>query len=125
MPDQWIAGTVEENRSWTDQLYSLRIAADGVQFVSGQFARLALDIEGERVARPYSFVNPPGEEVHEFYSILVEEGLLSKRLHMLSPGITSGFPLGESGSSCCRRYQKVLTYGCSPREPELAPICLF
>lgn len=86
MPDQWIAGTVEENRSWTDQLYSLRIAADGVQFVSGQFARLALDIEGERVARPYSFVNPPGEEVHEFYSILVEEGLLSKRLHMLSPG---------------------------------------
>ena len=85
MADQWVSGTVVENRLWTDQLYSLRVAAQGVQFAAGQFTRLALDIDGERIARPYSFVNPPAEPVLEFYSIIVDEGLLSKRLQALRP----------------------------------------
>lgn len=86
MADDWIAGAVAANRRWTDQLYSLRIDAPGVRFAAGQFARLALDLGGERVARPYSFVNAPGAPLLEFYSIVVEEGPLSARLQALEPG---------------------------------------
>ena len=46
-------------RRWTDKLYSLQLTADIAPFTAGQFTRLALDIDGERVARPYSFVNAP------------------------------------------------------------------
>ena len=86
MPDPFIQGVVVENRHWTDQLYSLRIDADVKPFTPGQFGRVALDIGDKRVARPYSFVNAPGEAHHEFYSIIVPEGLLSLRLHALVPG---------------------------------------
>ena len=86
MATEWLTGTVVENRHWTDQLYSLRIDAPGVRFQAGQFGRLALDIDGERVARPYSFVNPPEAVPLEFYSIIVPEGPLSARLEALQPG---------------------------------------
>ncbi len=87
MPDsKFIQGTVVENKHWTDQLYSLKVDADIQAFTPGQFGRLALDIGGKRVARPYSFVNAPGEAHQEFYSIVVSEGLLSMRLHALERG---------------------------------------
>ncbi len=85
MATEWLSGTVVENYHWTDQLYSLRIHAPEVRFVAGQFGRLALDIDGERIARPYSFVNPPEAPYLEFYSIIVPEGPLSSRLESLAP----------------------------------------
>ena len=54
--------------------------------MAGQFGRLALDIDGQRVGRPYSFVNAPHETPLEFYSIIVPEGPLSSRLYKLEPG---------------------------------------
>ncbi|MBA3732423.1 MAG: ferredoxin--NADP(+) reductase, partial [Gammaproteobacteria bacterium] len=54
---RWIEGRVIDNRRWTSQLYSLRIDAPVAPFKAGQFTRLGLDIDGERVGRPYSFVN--------------------------------------------------------------------
>src|SRR5204863_9352741 len=45
-----------------------------------------LDVEGERIARPFSFVNPPAEARLEFYGIVVPEGLLSPALGRLVPG---------------------------------------
>ena len=86
MPTEWLSSTVIENHHWTDQLYSLRVRAPGVQFEAGQFGRLALDINGERIARPYSFVNPPESDILEFYSIIVPEGPLSPQLETLSEG---------------------------------------
>ena len=86
MASEWLEGTIVENRHWTDQLYSLRIKAPKVRFTAGQFGRLALDIDGERIARPYSFVNPPDAEHLEFYSIIVPEGPLSSRLESLAAG---------------------------------------
>ena len=86
MATEWLEGTIVENRHWTDQLYSLRVKAPEVRFTAGQFARLALDIGGERIARPYSFVNSPGAEHLEFYSIIVREGPLSSRLEALAAG---------------------------------------
>jgi ferredoxin/flavodoxin---NADP+ reductase len=82
----WIEGRVVENRHWTGGLFSLRVENAPLRFEAGQFVRIALDIDGERVARPFSFVNPPHDPLHEFYGIVVPEGPLSPRLATLEVG---------------------------------------
>lgn len=82
----WFTGKVLENRHWTPHLFSLRVAAPRIDFEAGQFVRIALDVGGERVARPFSFVNPPHDPVQEYYGIVVPEGLLSPRLAGLKAG---------------------------------------
>ncbi|MDN5939204.1 MAG: ferredoxin--NADP reductase [Salinisphaera sp.] len=83
---RWIEGRVVENVHWTDSLYTLRIAADIAPFKAGQFGRLALPVDDRPLGRPYSFVNPPQDEVLEFYSIVVQGGPISARLQRLQPG---------------------------------------
>lgn len=82
----WIDARVTGQHRWTDRLYSLEVEAEGVRFEAGQFAKLALDIDGAEVARPYSFVNPPGGTRHEFYYITVPGGPLTTRLPALQAG---------------------------------------
>lgn len=83
---KWLEGRVIENRRWTEALFSLRVQAPRLPFEAGQFVRLALDVDGERIARPFSFVNPPEAPVFEFYGVVVPEGPLSPRLARLAPG---------------------------------------
>ena len=83
---KWLEGRIVENRHWTPTLYSLRVAGPALDFRAGQFVRIALDIGGERVARPFSFVNPPADAVLEFYGVIVPEGPLSPRLAQLRQG---------------------------------------
>ena len=85
---KWVEGTVVRLRRWTDEHYSLQLTADIAPFTAGQFTRLALDIDGERVARPYSFVNAPDNPLLEFYFILVADGPLTHHLINLKPGDT-------------------------------------
>jgi len=82
----WLQGRVLENRAWTDTLFSLRVESPPLLFEAGQFVRIALDIGGERIARPFSFVNPPADPVLEFYGVIVPEGPLSPGLARLKPG---------------------------------------
>jgi ferredoxin--NADP+ reductase len=84
----WLSGTVVENRHWTEALFSLRVTGASLSFEAGQFVRIALDIQGERVARPFSMVNTPDDPVLEFYGIVVPQGPLSPRLARLAPGDT-------------------------------------
>jgi len=86
MSEKWLQARVVENRHWTEALFSLRVEGPRLAFEAGQFVRIALDIEGERVARPFSFVNPPPDPTLEFYGIVVPEGPLSPRLARLAPG---------------------------------------
>jgi ferredoxin--NADP+ reductase len=79
----WLDGEVVENRHWTDTLFSLRVKGAPLEFEAGQFVRIALDIDGERVARAFSMVNAPGEPLLEFYGVVVPEGPLSPRLARL------------------------------------------
>lgn len=88
MTDKWLNGTVIENRHWTENLFSLRVAGAPLGFAAGQFVRIALDIDGHRVARAFSFVNPPQDPVLEFYGVIVPEGPLSPRLARLGAGDT-------------------------------------
>ena len=83
---KFVQGTIVENKHWTDRLYSLKVDAEIKAFSSGQFGRLGLEIDGEEVARPYSFVNTPSDPYLEFYSIVVPDGLLSSRLYQLQSG---------------------------------------
>jgi ferredoxin--NADP+ reductase len=87
MSTRWLEGRVIENKHWTDALFSLRVQVPGeaprLGFEAGQFVRIALE---ERLARPFSFVNPPQDPVLEFYGIVVPEGPLSPRLAQLRAG---------------------------------------
>ena len=82
----WIDAEVIENKHWTDSLYSLRVAGEIERFTAGQFGRLGLQIDGQIVGRPYSFVNAPDEDIYEFYSIIVDGGPLSPKLAQLCAG---------------------------------------
>ena len=86
MGSKWIEGRVVDQRRWTDRLYSIRVDAAVEPFQAGQFGRLALEIGGEMVGRPYSFVNAPHETPHEFYYIHLDDGPLTSRLVPLVSG---------------------------------------
>lgn len=83
---KWHEGRVVENKQWTSTLHSLRVEAPLEMFDAGQFTRLALDIEGEEVSRPFSLVNAPGEQPLDFYFIEVPGGIFSTKLAKLNPG---------------------------------------
>jgi ferredoxin--NADP+ reductase len=83
---RWLEGSVVRLQPWTDRLYSIQITAEIKPFVAGQFTRLALEIDGEVVARPYSFLNSPGDPLHEFYFVTVPGGPLTSRMVTLAPG---------------------------------------
>jgi len=89
---RWHAARVLENRHWTPALFSLRVEAPSLDFAAGQFVRIALDeVAGDaasRIARAFSFVNPPQDPVLEFYGVVVPEGPLSPRLARLQAGET-------------------------------------
>jgi len=82
----WLSGKVIEKIQWNERLFSLRIQSAFENFESGQFVRVALDIDGERVARPYSLVNTPGDDYLEIYFNIVEEGPLTPKLALLEVG---------------------------------------
>ena len=86
MSEKWLTTKVVENRHWTDTLFSLRVEGAQLAFQAGQFVRIALDIDGQRVARAFSFVNPPQDPTLEFYGVIVPEGPLSPRLAKLRAG---------------------------------------
>lgn len=83
---EWVNGEVKEVKNWTDALFSLRVKAPIDPFIAGQFAKLALEIDGERVQRAYSYVNAPKDDLLEFYLVTVPDGKLSPHLQALQPG---------------------------------------
>ena len=82
----WIEAVVVENIHWNEHLFSLKIDADFAMFTAGQFTSLALEIGGERIARPYSFLSSPGQRPAEFFFYTATGGVLSNALIKLKPG---------------------------------------
>ncbi len=85
-PGKWAEGRVTAIRRWNEQLFSLQVDATVAPFEAGQFTKLALDVNGVTLERPYSFVNSPAESPLEFYLIVVPGGPLSGHLAALQPG---------------------------------------
>lgn len=84
----WIKGTVVNTRHWTDNLFSLQIAADITPGRAGQYTLLGVDLDGERVSQPYSLLSAPGEQPLEFFFYTQEEGDLSRALSRSQPDDT-------------------------------------
>jgi len=107
----WIEGRVAGRRNWSDTLFSLLVDAPQLAFTAGQFARLSLPAppgsKEPMIGRPYSFVNPPARQPHEFYFIILPEGPLSPRLARLgegesvwlAPRANGFFTIGETASA--------------------------
>lgn len=94
---KWVEGTVVNQKRWTEILFTLQVKADVTAFEAGQFAKLALAVDGEMVARPYSFVNAPQERPHEFYYVTLPDGPLTQRLPKLETGDTIYFAPRPAG----------------------------
>lgn len=82
----WVKGTVIGKHAWAEGLFSIQVDAEVAPFKAGQYVKVALDIEGERVGRPYSLVNAPGTGPLEILFNEVPEGPLTPRLSELGPG---------------------------------------
>lgn len=82
----WVEAQVVGKRRWNQGLYSLELASPPIEFIAGQFIKVALDVEGERIGRPYSLVNPPGEQPLEIFFTEIAEGPLTPRLSSLELG---------------------------------------
>jgi len=58
---KFLEGRVVNLERWTERLHSPQVEAPVEPFKAGQFGTLGLEIVGEVVFRPYSFVNTPHE----------------------------------------------------------------
>ncbi len=83
---EWVKGKIIENKQWNDRLFSLKVEAATKGFKAGQFIRVSMEIDGERVGRPYSCVNTPTEQPFEIYFNIVHEGPLTPLLAKLQAG---------------------------------------
>lgn len=82
----WLPGVVVNKKQWSEELFSLQIDAAIPEFNAGQFVRIALDINDERIARPYSCVNSPDEKYIEVYFNIIPDGPLTPKLARLEIG---------------------------------------
>ncbi|MBL1259562.1 MAG: ferredoxin--NADP reductase [Thiotrichaceae bacterium] len=82
----WVKAQVVGKQHWTARLVSLQFEAEIHPFRAGQFLRCGMDIDGERVGRPYSLINTPDTQPHEIYFNVVEDGLLTPHLASLEAG---------------------------------------
>lgn len=79
--------TVIERIDLTPELAVFKVVPDTpIQFIPGQFVRLALEVHGRLVQRSYSMVSAPHEPYLEFLVELVEEGRLTPLLWELQTG---------------------------------------
>lgn len=83
---EWVTGNVVQVKHWTERLFSLIVHAPVTLFTAGQFTKLGMEINGEKVQRAYSYVNAPRNDNLEFYLVTVPKGKLSLPLHSLAPG---------------------------------------
>lgn len=121
----WVTGKVTKVQNWTDALFSLTVHAPINPFTAGQFTKLGLEIDGERVQRAYSYVNAPDNPNLEFYLVTVPQGKLSPRLAALKPGDEVQVVSDASGFLYWMKCLTARRYGCWRPEPLLARICLF
>jgi ferredoxin/flavodoxin---NADP+ reductase len=83
-PMAWVEATVMQREQWAPGLVSLKLDQT-VASESGQFINLALDLDGERVKRPYSLASASDGAV-EVYLSSVAGGRLSPYLVALQVG---------------------------------------
>ncbi len=105
----WVKGKVVGKHEWADGLFSMQFEAPVADFKAGQYTKVALDIGGKRVARPYSLVNAPGQGPLEICFNEVAEGPLTPRLSGLAPGDPVWLSATASGIFTLERMEPART----------------
>ena len=82
----YVTGTVISNIQLNERLHTLRIDMESQAFKAGQFVRLQLLVNGEKIAKSYSLVNAPDDPVAEVFFNTVPDGKLSNALAALREG---------------------------------------
>ena len=86
MAINWIETEVIEHIKWTDSLASLKFKGAVLPYTSGQYTKVGLEIDGELVSRPYSYVSSPNDDFLEIVYVNVPDGVLTPKLHNLKVG---------------------------------------
>ena len=86
MAINWIETEVIEHIKWTDSLASLKFKGAVLPYTSGQFTKVGLEIDGELISRPYSYVSSPNDDFLEIVYVNVPDGILTPKLHNLKVG---------------------------------------
>lgn len=91
----WVEARISAVSHWTDNLFSLRLAASLPGFEAGQYTWLALPDNSpepvnaqllEAIAQPYSILSTPSASELEFFFYTQVEGDVSRRLSRLKVG---------------------------------------
>ncbi len=88
MASAFLAARVIENKQWAENLFSVRLEAELQPFKAGQFVRVQLQIDGGPMAKPYSLVNSPEQDIAEVFYNIVPDGPMSNGLAALKPNDT-------------------------------------
>ena len=76
-------------RWWSADLLSFTCTRPlPLNFLPGQYARIALQVGNQLIWRPFSFVSSPAEEALEFLGVLVSGGLFTDQLKQIDIGDT-------------------------------------
>ncbi|QJC37306.1 ferredoxin--NADP(+) reductase [Enterobacteriaceae endosymbiont of Donacia thalassina] len=80
---EWSIGKIKNIKYWTKDLFSIILNAKINNFFAGQFTKLAIEINGKKIKRAYSFINSPKNQNYEFYISNIRKGQLSPYLYNL------------------------------------------
>jgi ferredoxin/flavodoxin---NADP+ reductase len=73
-------------KHWTPSLLSITTTRPlELNYVPGQYARIAVQVNGQLVWRAFSFVSAPHERPLEFVAVLIPDGLFTSRLREIQP----------------------------------------
>ena len=86
MAINWIETEIIEHKRWTEVLASLKFKGNVLPYTAGQFTKVGLEIDGEMISRPYSYVSSPSEDFLEIVYVMVPDGKLTPALNGLSVG---------------------------------------
>ncbi len=101
--------TVLTVRRWSANLFSFTMTRPAhFRFTAGQFARIGIEANGERIVRAYSVVSSPFAEYLEFFSIVVPDGAFTSQLQHLKAGDQLLLEKIPYGFLTLARYQKPL-----------------
>jgi ferredoxin/flavodoxin---NADP+ reductase len=85
--EKFYRATVTKRADVAPELWILRVrSSNEFDFVPGQYACLAVEVDGKRIERPYSIASAPSEDEVEFFLELVPNGALTPLLYKLRVG---------------------------------------
>jgi ferredoxin--NADP+ reductase len=100
----WTQVTLEQRIELAPGLARFHLSGHRPDFKPGQFVRLALDLDGERVGRPYSLCSAPGQEL-EVLIVRVDGGALTPALFELPQGAPLWVDTAPAGNFTLDRVQ--------------------